>query len=103
MPSHPHHPTLIRFDLEGCGHQSLGVGLFWVIDDFGCWSGFDHLAFLHDDDFVADGTDDLKVVADKHIGEVVFLLQVAQEFDNLSLDRHVEGRGGFVQNNEFGF
>ena len=75
--SHSYHPTLIRLHLERRGHEGLGVWLFWIVDDLGRRASLDHAAFLHDDDFVADGSDDLKVVADEHVGEVVFLLQVA--------------------------
>ena len=50
LPSHPYHPTLICLHLERRGHEGLGVGLFWVVDDLGRRAGLDHAAFLHDDD-----------------------------------------------------
>src|SRR5208282_1556440 len=40
------------------------------------------------------------VVADEEIGELVLLLQLAQEIDDLRLHRHVEGRGRLVEHDE---
>ena len=62
---------------------------------------FHHFAKLHDDDVVADGAHDGEVVADEHVGQAVFVLQVAQEFDHFDLHRAVERGGGFVEQDEF--
>ena len=42
----------------------------------------------------------LQVVADEQVGEVVLLLQVAQQVDHLRLHAHVERRGRLVQHDE---
>ena len=43
-----------------------------------------------------------KIVGDQEIGEAEPVLQVAQEVEDLRLDRHVEGRGRLVANDEIG-
>ena len=43
---------------------------------------------------------DTKVVADKHVGEFVTGLQVAQEGDDLTLHGSIEGRSRFVQHQQ---
>ncbi len=42
-------------------------------------------------------------MADEKIAQIVLGLQLAQQVHDLRLHRHVEGRGGFVQHDEFGF
>ena len=42
----------------------------------------------------------LEVVADEQVGEVVLLLQVAQQVDDLRLHRHVERAGRLVEHHE---
>ena len=43
----------------------------------------------------------LQIVRDEQIGEIAALLQIAQEIDDLRLDRHVERRGRLVEHHEF--
>ena len=45
----------------------------------------------------------LRSWADEQIGEVAFFLQPQQKFNNLSLNAHVEGGGGLIKHDEFGF
>ena len=57
---------------------------------------------LHDGDAVADAFDDAHVVADEEIGQTQLLLQFHQQVDHLRLDGNVEGRDGFIGNDQLG-
>ena len=79
-----------RLDIEGRGDQHFGVGFLWRIENTIRRTLLDDLALTHDDDLIGQRPHDFEVVADKQVGELVALLQVAQEIDNLRLNRHVE-------------
>ncbi len=87
---------------EGGLEERAGVVVPRVGEDAVGGAGFDHVALLHHHDLVRHGADDAQVVADEDIGEAPFALEVAQEVDDLDLDGHVEGGGGFVEDDEPG-
>ena len=60
----------------------------------------DDLADVHDRDPVADVPHDGQVVGDKQVGEVVARLEVLEQIDDLSLDRHVEGADRLIADDE---
>ena len=59
-----------------------------------------HLAVAQHHHLVGQRAHDLEVVADEQIGELVALLQVAQQVDDLGLHAHVERRGRLVEHHE---
>ena len=74
------------------------------------WSGrrVDHLARralhdvaeVHDRDAVRDLPDDREVVGHEQVGDAEVLLEVAQQVQDLGLDRDVERRDGLVADDE---
>lgn len=73
-----------------------------MVEDLVCAAVFDEFSVLHDGDVVADGADDGEIVADEDVGQSVFGLESAQQFDDFDLDGAVEGGGGFVEEDELG-
>ena len=61
---------------------------------------FDDAAGVHDGDAVGHLGDDAEVVGDEEQREPQPLLQVAQQVENLRLDRHVERRRRLVGDEE---
>src|ERR1700720_3136458 len=62
----------------------------------------DNLAEIHDRDTPADVLDDGDVVGNEEIGETELALQIAQEVDDLRLNRDVERRDWLVADDEPG-
>ena len=60
----------------------------------------DDLAQVHDRDPVGDVPHDGQVVGDEEVGEVEALLEGAEQVDDLSLNRNVEGGDGLVADDE---
>ena len=89
-------------EVEGGVNEAFGVVFLRVVEDLVCAAVFDEFSVLHDGDVVADGADDGEVVADEDVGQSVFGLESAQQFDDFDLDGAVEGRGGFVEEDELG-
>ena len=59
-------------------------------------------AQIHDDNLIAQISNDTKVVRDKKIGKAKVSLEVLEKVDDLSLDRYVEGGHRFVADDQFG-
>src|SRR5262249_24605883 len=57
------------------GHQTLGVGVEWVLDGRADWADLDDLSGVHDADPVDELGVDGQVVADDEDGDAVFLPQ----------------------------
>ena len=89
-------------EVEGGVDEAFGVVFLRVVEDLVCAAVFDEFSVLHDGDVVADGADDGEVVADEDVGQSVFGLESAQQFDDFDLDGAVEGGGGFVEEDELG-
>src|SRR5258708_13780792 len=70
--------------------QRLGVVMLGMIENVVARALFDDTAALHHHDAVGDLLDRSEVVADKQAGEAVLRLQPPEQFQHLSLDRHVE-------------
>ena len=60
------------------------------------------LAGIHHDHAISDLLHDAKVVRDQKDGHPELLLQVAQKFENLRLDRDIKRGGGLIGNEELG-
>ena len=61
-----------------------------------------HLAILDHDHVMGHGAHHRQVMADKQVGQAVFVLQFAQQRHHLFLHRTVQGRGGFVEQHQRG-
>ena len=88
-------------EVEGGGQQRLGVGVPAGWRRSASDGPFlDHLAVLQHHHVVRQRAHHLQIVADEQVGEVVPLLQVAQQVDDLRLHRHVERAGRLVEQHE---
>src|SRR5262245_12603463 len=70
-------------------------------NDFG-FSAFDDLAGVHDGDFVGAFRDDAEIVGDEQHGHAEPSLELADQLEDLRLDRHVERRGRLIRDQELG-
>lgn len=82
--------------------QALRVRMFGVCEQLFDRCLLDELAGVHHVDAVADLRDDAHVVGDKEDRQVTLGLDVLEEFDDLGLNRHVEGGRGFVADEHVG-
>ena len=77
-----------------------GVGVLGVAEDFAHRPILHHLSEVHDGDRVSDLRDHTQIVSDKHDCHAQPLLQPAHQFEDLRLDRHVQGGRGLVRNQQ---
>ena len=82
--------------------QHTGVGVARPREQSLGLADLDEAAEVHDADPVGHEADYCEVVGDHQIGEAEPVLQIAHEVENLGLDRHVEGRGRLVADDEIG-
>ena len=80
----------------GGGQQSGRVGVGRMGEQFGCRRLLDHLAGVHHGDLVGELGDEGEVVGDEEHGQALLFAQLVEELDDLGLDRHVEGGGRLV-------
>ncbi len=64
---------------------------------------FDDASAIHDGDPVCQVFDHAEIVRNEQVGDAKFVLKLAQQVQNLSLDGNVERRRGFVADQHFGF
>ena len=86
-------------DRDRC-QECPGVRVSRVVEQSGARADFDHLPQIHHQYALADMADDGQVVRNKNQCEPELLLQVAQEVDDLGLDRHVKGRDRLVTDDD---
>ncbi len=95
----PHRSGRGGGEVEGGGEQGAGIGGLRVGEDRVGLAFLDHLAVLHHDHAVASARTTLRSwLINSRRGRAG--LQVAQQGDDLGLDRHVEGRGRLVEDDE---
>ena len=61
-----------------------------------------HVAQVHNTDTIGNIADNGKVMSNKQVGQVLLFLQVAQQVDNLRLNRHIQRRHRLVTNDKLG-
>ena len=84
-------------------HQAVRVGMERPAEQHLAGTGLHNAPPVHDRHSGAEKSDHRKVVGDEEVGEIVLPLELAQEIQNLRLDRDVEGRDRFVEHDEAGF
>ncbi|MCY1222359.1 hypothetical protein D9M72_344490 [compost metagenome] len=82
--------------------QRLGVLMPGVAEDLLGSSGLNNQPLPHHGDPVGKVRHHPHVMGNQHNGAVQLVPQVAHEVKDFGLDRHVQGRGGLVGNQEFG-
>ena len=85
------------------GAQAQRVGMRGAVEHVVGAAGLQDFAGVHHGHLVRHAGDDAQIVRDEHDGHVVLALQVTHEVEDLRLDRHVEGRGGFIGDEDGGF
>ena len=74
-----------------------GVG-----EDFLHGALFHYAACVHDNNIVGHLRNNAEVMGDEHDGRVDAVLQVAQQIQNLGLNRHIKRRGRLIRNDDLG-
>src|SRR5438270_7639461 len=82
--------------------QSLSIGMTGSPVDVVPRADFDDLAQVHDRHAIGDVAHDREVVGDEQVGQLQLVLQVLQQVDDASLNRHVEGGHRLVEYEEVG-
>src|SRR3954454_21481399 len=82
--------------------QRAGVRVAWVRIELVAVGDLHDLAEVHHGHAVAHVTYDREVVRDQDQRQVVFALQVAQQVQDLRLDRDIESRHGLVGDDDLG-
>jgi hypothetical protein len=92
---------LARVGLRHGGQKRLRVGMQRLGKQAIGWRGLDDPADIHHSHAVADVADHAQVMRDEQIGEAERFLQVAEQVEDLRLNRHVERRHRLVADHEF--
>ena len=65
-------------------------------------SQLNHMAEINHHHLISNMTHHRQIVADKHIGQPEFFLQLGQQIQHLRADRHIKRRHRFIQHQNFG-
>src|SRR2546426_3317689 len=95
-------PSLRIGDGDG-GEERLRVRVHWIGEQLGRSRPLEDPAEVHDRDTVRHVPHHAEVVRDEEVREVLPLLYFLEEVQDLGLDRHIEGAGRFVEEQELRF
>ncbi len=82
--------------------QRLRIGVLHLVEDIDDGPGLDRLAGIHHAKPVADLQHEAEVVADEQHRGAVFLAKILDQIDHRRLDRHIERRRRFVEDEKRG-
>ena len=91
-----------RVRLGNGREQGAGIRVLGIAAEGAAVRDFHDATEVHDRDAVGDMLDDAQVVRDEEEGKAEPALKVLKKIDDLGLNRHVQGRNGFVCNDEIG-
>ena len=74
--------------------------MFRVVENGLAGACFDNFPLIHHQDTIAEQPHDVQIVRNKQITHTEALPQAGQEMQDHRLHRHIEGRRGFVQNEQ---
>jgi hypothetical protein len=83
-----------------CRQESAGVGVVWRLEERFDGTQLDNLPEVHDGDSIADVLDEPQVVGNEEVRQLERLLQIHQQIHDLCLNRNIQGRDGFVEDEE---
>lgn len=83
--------------------KSLRVRVTWVVEDRVATLLLYHLAGVHHRHAIAELGDHAKVMRDQHDGGAESLTQIAEQFKDLRLNRHIECSGWLIGNEQLWF
>ena len=72
-----------------------------VGEQIGTVASLYHIAVFHHHDLVRQRAHDSQIMADEHIGQPPFRLQITQQINDLHLHSHVQRRRRLVQHHQF--
>jgi|SRR6056300_1189176 hypothetical protein len=75
----------------------------WTFENCSNRGFFDDVSGIHDRDPIGHFSDHPKVVADEEKGHSMLFLQLAQQVENLDLNRDVQRSGWFIGNQQCWF
>ena len=84
------------------GQQAAGIRVLRVCEQFPRGAKLHDMTAVHHRDAVADLRGHAQVVRHKHHGHAVFVLQLPQQLQDLSLDGHIQRRGRFIRQQQLG-
>ena len=84
-------------------HQALGVGVLRLAQHLGHRALLDHQTVFHHHHALGKTAHHVQVVGDEQHRHVVFGLQAVEQGQYLPAQRHVQGGGGLVSQQQFGF
>ena len=82
--------------------QGAGVRVVRGGQDLGGGGNLDQIARIHHADAVAEFNHQAKVMGDEQDREAEGVFQPANLFDDVALYQHIQGRGGFVHDDQLG-
>ena len=95
-------PPELRIELRPASQQALGVGVLGVAEDVDDAAVFDDLSVEHHRHVVGDFGDHAQVVRDEQHRHAPLVAQMAEDVENLSLNRHVERGRRLVGDQQLG-
>lgn len=84
------------------GQQALGIGVLRPAEQQGAPVLFHAAPLAHDRHVIRQAAHDIQVMGDEQQSHAHFLLQLLQQLQDLRLNGHVEGGGGFVGDQQLG-
>ena len=94
---------LIRTGQRDGAEQRLCIGVAHFVENIRDGAGLNGLARIHHANPVAGFQDQPKIMADEQHGGAVFPAQILDQIDHCRLDRHIQRRGRFIEDQERGF
>ena len=88
--------AVLGFEAWAAGEQAFGVRVLGIARRFRARGVLDFFAAVHDEHVVGDFGDDAEVVRDEDDRHAAVVAELAEDFEDLGLDRDVEGGGRFV-------
>ena len=82
--------------VRGGTQQRPGIGMAGIVENFLGGTVLHHLAGVHHRHIVGHLGNHTKIVGNEQHGKLPLLLQPIQKLQNLGLDGHIQGGGGFV-------
>ena len=84
------------------GAKPLSAGVLGVVEHVRRGAAFDHCPAVQHDRFVGELAHNGQIVADQDVGDMGFVADVGEQVEHLSLDRHVQRRDRFVEDQHAG-
>lgn len=81
--------------------QRLGIRVKRILKQFIRRTGFNHRPQIHNADVIRNMADDRQIMRDKHVSQLILILQIHQQIQNLCLNGNIKRRNRLVTDNKF--